>query len=48
MAESSRRKTHAERVFEHLRHQTKALSAYQILDDLRDQGDGGDDRLSRP
>ena len=38
MAESSKRKTHAERVFEHLRHQTKALSAYQILDDLRDQG----------
>ena len=38
MAESSKRKTHAERVFEHLRHQTRALSAYQILDDLRDQG----------
>ena len=38
MAESPRRKTHAERVFEHLRDQTKALSAYQILDDLRDQG----------
>ena len=38
MAESSKRKSNAERVFEHLRHQTKALSAYQILDDLRDQG----------
>ena len=38
MAESCKRKTHAERVFEHLRHQTKALSAYQILDNLRDQG----------
>ena len=38
MAESSKLKTHAERVFEHLRHQTKVLSAYQILNDLRDQG----------
>ena len=38
MAESPRRKKNAERVFEHLRDQTKALSAYQILDDLRDQG----------
>ena len=37
MAESSKRKTHAERVFEHLRDQTKALSAYQILDDLREE-----------
>ena len=38
MADSSKRKTHAERVFEHLRHQSEALSAYQILDDLRGQG----------
>jgi len=38
MAESSKRKKNAERVFEHLQHQTKALSAYQILNDLRHQG----------
>ena len=38
MAESPRRKKNAERAFEHLRQQTKALSAYQIFDDLRDQG----------
>ena len=38
MAESPKRKTHAERVIEHLRDQTKALLTYQTLDDLRDQG----------
>ena len=38
MTESFSRKNNAELVFEYLRHQTKALSAYQILDDLRDQG----------
>ncbi len=38
MATSPKRKTHAERVFEHLKRQAKPLSAYQILEDLR--GDG--------
>lgn len=38
MATNPKRKTHAERVFEHLQRQTKPLSAYQILEDLR--GDG--------
>ncbi|MCG8359209.1 MAG: transcriptional repressor [Kiloniellales bacterium] len=38
MADSPKRKTHAERVFDHLRRQTKPLSAYQILEDLRSEG----------
>ena len=38
MAGNPRRKTHAERVLEYLRRQTKPLSAYQILDDLRSDG----------
>lgn len=38
MATSPKRKTHAVRVLEHLQRQTKPLTAYQILEDLR--GDG--------
>ncbi|QPH53311.1 Fur family transcriptional regulator [Pontivivens ytuae] len=38
MASDPKRKTHAERVLEHLRRQTKPLSAYQILEDLRGEG----------
>ena len=38
MAGKPKRKTHAERVLEHLRGQTKPLSAYQILKDLRSEG----------
>ena len=38
MADSPKRKTHAERVFDHLRRRTKPLSAYQILEDLRSEG----------
>ena len=34
----SGRLTHADRVLAHLRGQNKPLSAYQILDDLRDEG----------
>lgn len=38
MGGSPKRKTHAERVFEHLHHQSKPLSAYQILENLRSEG----------
>ncbi len=38
MARRSGRRTHADRVLEHLRRQTRPLSAYQILEDLRDDG----------
>ena len=38
MADSPRRKTHAERVFEHLQGRAKPLSAYRILEDLRGEG----------
>ena len=38
MAGNQKRKTHAERVFAHLRQRSKALSAYQILADLRGEG----------
>jgi len=38
MADKQKRKTHAERVYEHLRPQPKPLSAYQILEDLRSEG----------
>ncbi|MEM7120713.1 MAG: Fur family transcriptional regulator [Pseudomonadota bacterium] len=34
----SRRRTHADRVLDHLRHQDKPLSAYQILEALRSEG----------
>lgn len=30
--------THADRVFEYMKHQTRPLSAYEILDGLRDTG----------
>ena len=38
MAGRSERRTHADRVLEHLRRQSKPLSAYQILEDLRSDG----------
>lgn len=38
MAGRSARRTHADRVLEHLRHQTKPQSAYEILEDMRAQG----------
>ncbi len=38
MAGRSGRRTHADRVLQHLRRQTKPLSAYQILEGLRGEG----------
>ena len=38
MAGRSERRTHADRVLEHLRRQSKPLSAYKILEDLRSDG----------
>ena len=38
MAGNPKRKTHAERVLEHLHRRSKPLSAYQILEDLRSDG----------
>lgn len=38
MAGKRKRKTHTERIFEHLHRQSKPLSAYQILEDLRGEG----------
>lgn len=38
MAGRTGRWTHADRVLEHLRRQTKPLSAYEILEDLRSEG----------
>ena len=38
MAGRSERRTHADRVLEHLRRQNKPLSAYKILEDLRSEG----------
>lgn len=38
MTAGTGRRTHADRVLEHLRRQTKPRSAYQILEDLRCEG----------